>query len=209
MGSTDWDAWHADYADPDSALSERLEVVRRLIRDWLDRTAPSPVTVLSSCAGDGRDLLGVLEHRPDASRVRATLLDADPRNTARAERRAGSLPGVEVRCTDASSSSVYAGLVPADLVLLCGIFGNLSDQDVRRLIGTAPQFCRPGALLVWTRHRNAPDLTPRIREWFAEHDFAEEEFVAPDHAPYAVGAHRFTGEPQDLEPDRRLFTFLR
>ncbi len=36
--------------------------------------------VMSSCAGDGRDLLQVLERRNDASRVTATLLEADPRN---------------------------------------------------------------------------------------------------------------------------------
>lgn len=209
MGSTDWDAWHTDYTDPDSSLSERLEIVRRLIRDWLDRTVPEPVTVLSSCAGDGRDLLGVLERRSDASRVSATLLEADPRNAARAERRAHGLPGVDIRCTDASTSSAYAGLVPADLVLLCGIFGNISDEDVLRLIATAPQFCKPGGLLLWTRHRNAPDLTPRIRAWFAEHGFAEQEFVAPDHARYSVGAHRFIGEPQPLQPGRQLFTFVR
>ena len=209
MGSTDWDAWHEDYADPGSNLSERLDVIQRLIADWLDETAPEPVTVMSSCAGDGRDLLGALDGRPDAGRVRATLLEADPRNADRAKIRARALTGVEVRCTDASNSSGYDGIVPADLVLLCGIFGNVSDQDVHRLIATAPQFCKPGALLLWTRHRGAPDLTPQIRAWFAEHDFTEQDFVAPEDNFYSVGAHRFAGEPEPLVPDRQLFTFLR
>lgn len=41
---TDWNAWHADYTDPSSLLSERLRVIQRHIHDWLDETAPNPVT---------------------------------------------------------------------------------------------------------------------------------------------------------------------
>lgn len=50
---TDWDSWHADYGDPSSLLSERLRLVQRHIADWLDASAPTPVTVLSSCAAVG------------------------------------------------------------------------------------------------------------------------------------------------------------
>ena len=34
-GRTDWNAWHDDYADPDSALSVRLSIVRSEIRSAL------------------------------------------------------------------------------------------------------------------------------------------------------------------------------
>lgn len=207
----DWYAWHAGYDDPSSLLSDRLRVVQRLIEDWLDATAPRRVTVVSACAGDGRDVLEVLEHRADADRVQATLVESDPRLVERAVEhieRAG-LTGISVRCTDAGNTSAYAEAAPADLVLLCGIFGNISDEDVHRTIAAAPQLCQPGARVFWTRHRRTPDLTPRIRRWFAEHGFGEEGFVAPDHAIYAVGAHRFHGRPQALEPGRRLFSFLR
>jgi hypothetical protein len=60
VAGTDWGAWHADYADPASALSQRLAVVQAQIARWLDRTRPRPVVVTSVCAGDGRDLLGGL-----------------------------------------------------------------------------------------------------------------------------------------------------
>jgi hypothetical protein len=33
---TDWRAWHMDYADPDSALSQRLRVVQGAVVSWLD-----------------------------------------------------------------------------------------------------------------------------------------------------------------------------
>ena len=210
--STDWDAWHDDYADPASPLSERLRVVQGQIDEWLDESTPEPVTVLSSCAGDGRDLLEVLGRRPDADRVTGMLLEADPRNAARAEAhvaRLGLRAGIEVRCADAGTSSAYVDAAPADLVLLCGIFGNISDEDVHRTIAAAPQLCRAGARVIWTRHRRTPDLTPQIRGWFRDHGFAEERFVAPDHASYSVGVQRFRGEPAPLIAGQRLFTFIR
>ena len=208
---TDWEAWHADYGDPSSLLAERLRVVQRHIADWLDESAPTPVTVLSSCAGDGRDLLEVLGARSDANRVRATLLEADKRNATRAADHISrlGLANIEVRCTDAGTSSAYLGTVPADLLLLCGIFGNITDEDVHRTIAATPQLCNQNAVVIWTRHRQHPDLTPRIRQWFREHGFQEEHFDAPDHASYSVGVHRFVGKPSPLEPERHLFTFVR
>ena len=208
---TDWDAWHSDYGDPASLLSERLRLVQRRIADWLDASAPLPVTVLSSCSGDGRDLLGVLESRADADRVTATLIEADVRNADRVMDHITrlNLSSIEVRRTDAGMSDAYLRAVPADLVLLCGIFGNIADDDVRRTIAATPQLCNENAVVIWTRHRQDPDLTPRIREWFREHGFQEEHFDAPDHAIYSVGVHRFLGAPKPLEPEQRLFTFIK
>jgi len=208
---TDWQAWHEPYEVPGSALSERLLVVRRQIESWLDATAPRPVTVLSSCAGDGRDLLGVLGRREDPARVTATLIEADAGNAERAAKQATDLglANITVRCTDAGVTDAYAGAVPADLVLLCGIFGNVGDDDVRRTIAASPQLCSPDALVIWTRHRRAPDLTPRIRTWFNEHGFEEVEFVAPANRVYSVGVHRFVAAPRPLSPKQRLFTFIR
>jgi hypothetical protein len=208
---TDWDSWHADYGDPSSLLSERLRLVQRHIADWLDVTAPAPVTVVSSCAGDGRDLLEVLERRDDASRVTATLIEADTRNAARATDHVNrlGLSNIAVRTADAGAGDAYLGAVPADLVLLCGIFGNIADDDVHRTVAATPQLCKQNAVVIWTRHRRPPDLTPRIRRWFREHDFSEEDFEAPAHAIYSVGVHRFVGIPSPLDAEQQLFTFTR
>jgi hypothetical protein len=40
-----------------------------------------------------------------------------------------------VRHVDAPQTDAYLGAVPADLVLLCGIFGDLTDSDVQQLQG--------------------------------------------------------------------------
>jgi hypothetical protein len=214
-GATDWDAWHADYADPTSALSARLAVVRSEIRAALDRREGAgwaePLTVLSACAGDGRDILGVLAERAGQRPVAVSLLETDPRNLARAERycREAGLAGVRLLARDAGSSSSYLDAAPADLVLMCGVFGNLTDPDVRRLVSFLPALCRPGATLIWTRSRREPDLTPAIRDWLAEAGFTELSFTAPPAVLGSVGTHRYDGEPVPLRPDEQLFRFTR
>jgi hypothetical protein len=97
--------------------------------------------------------------------------------------------------------------VPADLVLICGVFGNISDDDVRRTVASLPMLCAAGATVVWTRHRNPPDLTPLIREWLAEGGFAEAEFVAPDDVQWSVGVHVLAAAPRPLDGSGALFRF--
>src|SRR5262249_13116556 len=74
----------------------------------------------------------------------------------------------------------YADVLPADVLLLCGIFGNVSEGDIQRTAQAAPALCAPGATVIWTRHRRPPDLTPRIRAWFRASGFDEVAFDTPD-----------------------------
>jgi hypothetical protein len=211
LTETDWRAWHAPYADLSSARSRRLRLIQQHIAEWLDRRPDEPLTVVSACAGQGHDLIGVLAVRSDASRVRATLLELDPGNAAAARAAAdqAGLDTVIVRQTDAGRLAAYASAVPADLVLMAGVFGNISDADVRATVATLPQFCAAGATVIWTRTRHAPDLTPALRSWLADAGFVEEAFHAPADVLFSVGVHRFTGIPQPLDGTRRLFSFVR
>ena len=210
MGDTDWSDWHDAYARPDSGLRERLAAVRAQIERHLDSTAPDSIRVVSACAGDGRDLLGVLATRQDAARVSALLVEYDEGLVARARDMAQGLPAdIEVRQADAAQSDVYQHSVPADLVLLCGIFGNVSDADVQATIEASPQLCAPGAEVIWTRHRNKPDLTTSIRAWFAASGFEEVTFIAPDARDWSVGVHRLVTDPRPLGPGAHWFTFFR
>jgi len=208
---TNWQAWHEPYQDPDSPLSRRLALVRRHIVTWLDERPEPMLTVLSVCAGQGHDLLGVLVTRPDARRVRATLLESDPHNVEAAEAAVESagLQHMSVVRVDAGDLASYAGSVPADLVLMAGVFGNISDADVHRTIRALPRLCAAGATVVWTRSRRAPDLTPTIRRWFEATGFVERAFDAPDDVLFSVGVSRFESVPEPLTAHGRLFTFLR
>lgn len=208
---TDWVGWHDAYADPESPLSRRLKVIQRHVLGFLDECRSPVPRVVSLCAGDGRDLLDVLAKHPRAPRVRARLAEIDPALVARARHHAAvaGLDGVEVICSDAASIDVYAGAVPADLVLVCGVFGNIGDGAVRRTIDALPQLCASDATVIWTRHRRHPDLTPGIRRWFAAAGFAERGFDSPGPDQWAVGVHSFLGEPQPLALGERLFAFVR
>ena len=200
-----WVRWHDAYGDPGSALSRRLRIVQGHIEDWLDSRPEGPLTVVSACAGQGRDVIEVLRRRGDADRVRATLLEADPENVAAA--RAAAPSTVDVRCADAGDLASYRDVTPADLVLLAGVFGNIGDGDVRRTVATLPHLCRPGATVIWTRSRREPDLTGSIRAWLADAGFAEHAFDAPEDALFSVGVHRLTRPPWTPPPTGRLFTF--
>src|SRR6478736_1932539 len=83
---TDWSKWHDAYDRADSSLGDRLTAVRAAIARRLDDAAPGPMRVISACAGDGRDLLGVLAQRPDSARVSALLVEYDAGLVSRARR---------------------------------------------------------------------------------------------------------------------------
>lgn len=210
-GLTDWVDWHGPYADPESPLSRRLAVVQRHIRASLSGCVSAVPRVISLCAGDGRDLLDVLAEERGPRDVRARLIELDPglAASARARAAAAQLDSVEVICDDAAMTDLYVDAVPAELVLVCGVFGNIGDADVQRTIAGLPRLCANAATVVWTRHRRAPDLTPKIRDWFAAAGFQERAFDSPGPNAWSVGAHVFHGDPEPLVLGTRLFTFVR
>jgi hypothetical protein len=210
MAGKDWVRWHAAYEDPDSSLSRRLAAVQHQIRRVLGERPPGPIRVVSLCAGQGRDILGVLADHPRRHDVTGRLVELDPHNaaTALASVRENKIKGIEVVNGDAADTASYSGAVPADLVLACGIFGNISDEDIRRTVASLPGFCTPGGTVIWTRHRDPPDLVPAICEWFEADGFAP-VWVSDPGAGYGAGAHTYTGPPAALPPAERLFTFDR
>jgi putative methyltransferase len=205
----DWVAWHSGYDEEGSRLSRRLRVVQEQIRGALDGLAPGPITVVSMCAGQGRDLIEVLDGHPRRADVRARLVELDRSNvtTARAAAQAAGLTGVEVVEGDAGLIDHYADLAPADVVLACGVFGNITDADVARTVAACSALCREGGTVIWTRTRDEPDLVPAICTWFEERGF-ERLFVTAPELGFGVGAHRHTSPPAPLGAGERMFTFV-
>jgi hypothetical protein len=205
----DWVEWHRDYDDPDSLLSRRGVLVQGHLRAELERAPAGDVRLISLCAGQGRDVIGVLTGHPRRDDVRARLVELDERNVAFARQAAqvAGLHGVEVWRADAGITDACAGAVPAQVVLACGIFGNITDSDIQATVAALPSLCAPNALVLWTRHRLPPDLTPAIRSWFKEASFREEAFDDSQDGFMSVGAHRLTGDPAPLALGQRLFWF--
>lgn len=231
-GVTDWRAWHSHYDDPSSKLSRRLAVVRRLIGEALASLAPrGEVTALSLCACEGRDLLPELAALDGNACCRSVLVEKDRVLAGRARDTAASLAlaGVEVVEGDAGERSTFSAYLPVDLLLLCGIFGNISRADVEATVAASPAMLRPGGFVVWTRGgpsgdrgggaAGEPDLRPWIRSLFTRAGFGE---VAFDGEPesHGVGLARFAGVSPAVDPlcagkapeheptvPERLFTF--
>lgn len=210
MTDRDWVAWHEPYDDPGSNLERRLRWVQRRIRQALDEARPGPIRVLSMCAGQGRDLLDVLADHPRRHDVDGLLVELDPRNVAhaRAQAVATGLRTIEVLQADASNTSAFATGVPADVLLVCGVYGNISDADIATTVRHLPQLCAPRAVTIWTRHRGEPDLTPTIRQWYVDAGFEDVAFDSEDGFLFGVGTGRLTVPPAAYVPERHLFDFL-
>jgi hypothetical protein len=207
----DWQEWHAAYEDPDSPLTKRLELVRGQITKVLDSFSGSPLRVVSMCAGEGRDLLGAVE-RHDRRDVVGRLVELDPELASRARAHAATLGliDLEVVVGDAGATAAYEGAVPADLILVCGVFGNISDADIEKTLRALPMFAAPEATVLWTRHRREPDVTMIIREWLSDSGFENTAYepVPKSDTLGTVGAAIFRGKTHPLVDDH-LFTFIR
>src|SRR3954469_5738013 len=176
----DWQAWHGAYADPSSGLSQRLAAVQDAIRSSLRSQPAGPVRMLSMCAGQGHDVVGALADDPRRADVTGFLVELDPDNAALAAdaiQQAG-LTGLDVRVADAGRTDSYVDAVPADLLLVCGVFGNVPDRDVLATIDALPALSAERATVIWTRHRREPDLTPTIRRAFSMVGFQEQGFTS-------------------------------
>lgn len=207
--SSDWIAWHEGYDDETSSIARRLAVVQRHIAAVLTEFDGTPLRVISMCAGQARDLRGALERVPRREIVgRVVEIDATLADNARAGLRALGADGVEVVVGDAGELSAYEGAAPADLVLVCGVFGNVSHVDIERTIRALPMLTAPGGTVIWTRHRRAPNRTVDIRRWLAESGFRNTAFHPVDDPVRqgSVGVAVFDGTTRALTHGR-LFTF--
>ncbi|MGA2474411.1 MAG: SAM-dependent methyltransferase [Acidimicrobiales bacterium] len=211
-----WVRWHEPYEDPSSPLSLRLRLVQSMVRDFLDAvpsTHPRPIRMVSMCAGQGRDVIDVVSTHRRGAQVSALLVELDPALVSFARDRAaaaGVAEQVRIVGGDASVCRRYEDGVPADLVLVCGVFGNISGSDIARTIQALPGFCRMGSEVIWTRHRRPPDATPAIRAGFAAAGFGEVAFEAPDGYVLGVGRHRLDAEPSPgaFDLTLKLFDFV-
>lgn len=207
----DYLRWHDDYADPNSNLSARLRRVRSLIAAEL-AARPGPIRLLSLCAGDGRDILGVLDEKPaDVPRLTGRLVELSPQLADAADAHVHALGSpLQALQADAGDPQNVLGAIPADLVLLVGIMGNISDDDVLHLVGAAASLCAPHAYLIWTRGGQYADLNTRIDARLAAAGFTDRQFLTEPAHQYGIGTARWPDQrPPPLPLDRRLFTFVR
>ena len=213
MQHRDWVAWHDAYARPASSLARRLEVVRAAVARALDEAVPGPVSLVSLCAGDGRDTLPVLAAHPRGADVRALLVELEPAlvTTAREQAAALGLPGVDVVEGDAGLVGTFLDRLPADLLLVCGVLGNVPPADTRRTIAAVPGMLAEGGVVVWTRGRSSDGAEPAVlvKRGLVAAGLEEVAFTWPQDVPFRVGVHRRPAGLDAAPPAAgdRLFAF--
>ena len=208
----DYQAWHRDYDDPSSALSQRLRVVQQRLSERLDEAQAGPLRLISMCAGQGRDVIPVLARHPRRADASVALLEIDHDNATYARQLAADagLDTVAVVEVDASTSDPYEPYVPADILLACGVFGNVTDRDLENTVRNLSMLCAPGASIIWTRHWKQPDVIASIRTWFQESGFDDLGFQALENeAKMGVGVSRLSARPKPFARGHRFFTFVR
>jgi hypothetical protein len=202
-----WYSWHAPYDDIVSEQSDRLEAVQDLLVDFFDGAPAGPLRALSVCSGQSRDLLPILISHPRGAGTRATMLELDPLNASFLHGALGStaLTEVDVVVADAGHTSAYDGAVPADLVLLCGVFANVDLADAGRTADLLPALCTPGATVVWSSYGAGLADVDAVVERLEAGPF--ERVVLHAAGTWVVGAHRFTGATAPLPVGEWVFTF--
>lgn len=205
-----WFHWHSRYDDLESAETDRLEVVQHVLGCALDETAPgTALTAVSVCAGQARDLLPVLINHPRGPDVSARLVEADPLNASFLHGALGStaLVNIELVVGDGGSPGSYRGAVPADLVLLGGVFANIDRADALRTVAALPGFCRPGAMVVWSSYGPRLAEADIVLTRLESGPFQRHTLVRGTRSDFLVAAHRYLGGPTDLPYGERLFSF--
>lgn len=212
MAERDYVNWHDEYEQMGSPLHLRLLAVRDLVAGVLDQMPPGPIRAISMCAGQGRDLLTVAHRHRRGMDLTGRLVELDVGNVAvaRAAIERFGLGGLDAVEADAGWSDSYEGAVPADLILACGIFGNIRDEEVERTVRFLPALCAPGARVIWTRYpRDDDPIVLRVQEWFREAGFEPEVLIVPAVKMFGVGVARLARQPAPFRRHERLFGNLR
>jgi 2-polyprenyl-3-methyl-5-hydroxy-6-metoxy-1,4-benzoquinol methylase len=210
----DWLAWHEEYDDPASPLSQRRDAVRARLARVLD-AGDRPVRLLSLCAGEGLDTIPVVA--ASARDVEVCLVELDGVLADRARRTAQEAGvRVNVREGDAGDPATYADRLPVDVLLLVGVLGNVTDGDVVRTVRAAASMVTPGGMVIWTRSslvrspatHEVADPAAWVLSVFEDAGFVTDDYVVPTEGAWRLGVSRLdrsSGEP--IPP--HLFTFIR
>jgi hypothetical protein len=206
-----WLEWH-DLYNTDPRLQQRLKIVREYISYSLDNSPKGNIRIVSVCAGDGRDLLGTLANHSRTQDVYARLVEIDLQLVERGRATIKSLgleEQIEFIHSDATASTNYLGVVPADIVIICGIFGNLADENqLNRLLGNLSFLSKKGAFVIWTRgHFQGVAYSETVRKYFSDFGFDEVNFKLTATGDMGVGIHRYLGESITVPKEQNLFVF--
>lgn len=214
----DWLAWHDGY-EKNPALQKRLKLVEGQISQCLSTCQLGSIHIIGVCAGDGRDLLGALVDHPRRDDVRALLVELDPALVRRGQA-ASAAVGLSNQVAfvngDATISSSYSSMAPANIVMMCGMLGLVPCSEFPNVVHTMQRLCAKGGRIVWTRRldHNGKRYIRSLQRLMASNGFRQTQYavtsrgislLAPRKVSFAVGTHQFEDSPSPLRSGERLF----
>ena len=215
IGNFSSDAW-SDW--PEAAYKkqryrQRLCEVQSHFRESLDTAPPGPIQVVSMCAGDGRDVISVLQSHPRRNDVTAWLVENNAQSFAYGLRRTANA-GLQNRVTflneDATEYATYKDIVPSDILLVCGVWGHVPKNERTQLVHAIACLCKPGGAVIWTR--SVLKQMARLHEIQSRFDpstwGSARVSVTPDNK-WAIVAHQHCGPARRIPERGRIFHFQR
>lgn len=212
FGSHVWSGW-PEAAYQQETYRQRLRAVQEHFAQSLHQAPAGPVRIISICAGDGRDIIEVLrwhERRGDAS---AWLVELNRQSVAVGicnVRKARLDDAVHFRNRDATLFATYEDIGPADVLLLCGVWGHVAANERASLVSSVTSLCNTGAAIIWTRgvmHDMA--RVRNIQTHFSPDRWASVRISLTPDRKWAVATYRYVCSTSDPPQSGTLFNFQR
>jgi hypothetical protein len=189
----------------------RLAAVQEHLSERLDAAPAGPVRIISICAGDGRDLLGVLEAHHRRNDVTAWLIEQSSQSVIAGSARLTSLgldSAVRFLHADATLYATYQAIAPADIVLLCGVWGHVPVHERTRVIRALACVCKSGGTVIWSRSvAKGLGQLDQIQSLFRAPSWERIGLTLTPDKSWAVATHRHCGRVVDPPPDGQIFHF--
>jgi hypothetical protein len=209
-GTDGWSGWPGK-AYARSGYHQRLSAVQTHLSQCLDSAPGGEVRIVSICAGDGRDVIGVVESHRRRNEITAWLVELNRHSVSVGVRRATSA-GLEERVrylnADATIYETYRNVWPSDIVLVCGVWGHVPVCDRMPLVRAIAGLCKSGSSVIWTRgvSRGHAHLQA-IQSLFADSDWNEVRLSITPDRKWAAATYRYVGAPLDRPQGGRIFQF--
>jgi hypothetical protein len=205
-----WNGWpeRAYQQDP---YRQRLSAVQDRLAECLDQAPVGPVRIISVCAGDGRDAISVLTTHPRRHDVSAWLIEQDQRSVLDGSRRAarvGLANTVTFLNGDATDYATYQRIAPADIVLLCGVWGHVPTLERIPLVRALTALCKTRGVVIWTRGvSKGLERLHEIQSVFAASSWEQSRVSFTSDKKWAVVIQRYLALPIPLPSSGRIFHF--
>jgi hypothetical protein len=188
-------------------------VVQAHLTECLEMAPRGPLRIVSMCAGDGRDVIGVLRSHPRRTEVTAWLVELDRESVAaglRLASGAGLGKSVNFLHQDATAYETYLEIAPSDILLVCGVWGHVPVHERSPLVRAVTCFCSPGGTVIWTcGTKKGGTRLQEIQSLFTGSSWEIVRLSSTPDKRWAVATHRYNGPPNALPRGGPIFNFQR